>query len=371
MVGRSRAVHTLSSRNVSETQPQPELPAEPETAAGDERLSEREGAAAEGVRRAAERRTGGRRKSLLGLSPALFLFPALIGIVMLLIYLFFVASAKDSRSVSDLLRDIRSGGTHSRKQDSYALSQKVLELSPPGAPRRYLSEGETEDLLQILGESSDDPELRSYLITAAGRAGQPAQTLPVLTGLLEDPDTSVELRGDVVRALGLSGSEESIEPILRTVRATQRPEDWELRWVGLWALVNLVSSGREDLSEAEIQRPTAQEVRAELRTAVSDTRREISWNSAFWLARYFRDDSGRSVLEALLDRDFLKSVRGDRDQPLTNEQRVRWMQSALVGLWRLDGRAFLPTLHEWSRDENLKVRNTALELLRDGENVEE
>jgi hypothetical protein len=86
-----------------------------------------------------------------------------------LVYLFFRASAEDNRSVSELISDIESGGSHARKQDMYALAVKVRDLAqvPDGAPAHF-SADETKKLLGFLDrlDKNEDPAMREYLIAA-------------------------------------------------------------------------------------------------------------------------------------------------------------------------------------------------------------
>ena len=89
-------------------------------------------------------RKGG--KSFLELFPQLFLFPFLIVIVLVMVWVFFGAIAKDNRSVADLLRDIQVGSGHSRLQDAEALA--ILLVNKKSADEDpYLSDGETSQLL--------------------------------------------------------------------------------------------------------------------------------------------------------------------------------------------------------------------------------
>ena len=96
---------------------------------------------------------------------------------------------------------------------------------------------------------------------------------------------------------------------------------------------------------------------------MNDQRKEISWNTAFWLARHFGDDSGASILEEILDWDFLDGVRGDHNRGLTVQQKERWMCQALDGLYRLRGSEFRDVLLEKKTDRSLAVKDKALTLL--------
>jgi len=308
------------------------------------------------------RRVGGGSKSLWSLSPALFLFPALLVAVAVLVYLLFVASSKDSRTVGEILQDMRSGGSHSRRQDAFALSTRVTELAAKGGAPRYFTDSETDELLRLLEESPDDDELRAYLVRAVGRAGQPAKTLPVLAKMLADEETPLEVRTNVVAALSLSRSREAVEPLVQELRRRPGADEWEVRWLAAQALVN-VTTGGEELSDAQLDDPVARIAVRELRALLADTRREVSWNAAYYLARYFNDAAGATILDDVVRREFLDGERGDRGRELTDLEKESWIQFALEGLYRLRGAALRPVLEAKKNDPSVKVRHTALSLL--------
>ena len=58
-------------------------------------------------------RPGGHRRPTFGEQlPQLFLFPLLIVVVGTMVYLFFIASGKDQRTIPELIADIETGGEH-------------------------------------------------------------------------------------------------------------------------------------------------------------------------------------------------------------------------------------------------------------------
>jgi HEAT repeat protein len=288
------------------------------------------------------------RKTFSELFPQLFLFPLILVAVGVLVYLFFVASAQDNRSIEELVQDIESGGPHARKQDLYALAVKVRELETPEGRPLYFDEALTRKLMGFLERSADDEKLRACLVLAIGRAGQPDLTVPVMTQAALGEQGNDEARIYAVQSLGLSRAPQAVEPLVRVLGRYLLPESWELRWNALAALANIGGS-------AAI---------AELQKAVGDPRREISWSAACWLANLHGDATGAAILRQLVDWKFLDGERGDQGRELLLEQKEQYMVMALQGLWRLEKQDALPLLTEKSReDRSFKVKDAALRLL--------
>ena len=291
------------------------------------------------------------RKTFSELFPQLFLFPLILVAVGVLVYLFFIASAQDSRTVEQLIDDIESEGPHARRQDLYALALKVREMQGPEGQTTYLDRKLTEKLLALLERARDDQELRTNLILAIGRAGQPSLTIPVLSEAALEPHSSEELRIYAIQSLGLSRAPEAAAPLVKVLGRAGETQSWELRWNALGALANI---GGEVAA-------------AELRKAVDDPRREIRWSSACWLATLFSDAAGIATLRQLVDWSFLDKERGDRGRELLLEEKEQYMAMALQGLWRLEKEDAIPLLTEKSKDNrSLKVKDAALRLLAPG-----
>jgi len=320
-----------------------------------------------------ERAARPRRRPVRGVAalfPQLVLFPLLLVTVGVLVYLFFIASAQDSRSVDEILRDLEAGGSHSRRQDAWALAQKLNELEVglgTGGASRYLSADETRRLLRILEHAGSDDELRGFLVDAFGRSGQPEITWPVLGGMLDDPSTTAEVRNKVIQAISLSGHRVApvIATLLREIETSSAPEAWETRWFAVHAIVNILTRGEplspEALRDDELVRLAVRK----LRPLVGSPRREISWNTAAFLATYFADDEGETVLRDLLSWDFLDAQRGDGRRELTLDEKETWIEFALRALFRLHGEAMRAVLEEKRNDRSLSVRNVALTCLKE------
>jgi hypothetical protein len=308
------------------------------------------------------------RKSFLELLPQLFLFPLLIVTVGVLVWLLFIASAQDNRSVEELIADLQSGGAHGQRQDAYTLSQKAVDLRsrgeffPDAATRSLLAAIERIGGLDAGGGGGSDADLFEFLTLAAGSAGRPSLTVPVMVRIVRSESAPEKARMHAVRALGLSrpgdgaagepasagdqaAGEEAARALLDIAGRHVEPSAWEFRWNALAGLANLRRREAVPLLEA----------------ALDDPRREVRWSAACWLATVFGNGKGASILEQLVDWDYLDGERGDRRQELTPQQKEYYMLMALEGLARLRGREAAPLLEEKARDSrSLKVRNVAL-----------
>jgi hypothetical protein len=283
----------------------------------------------------------------------LFLFPLLIVTVGVLVYLFFRASAEDNRSVSELISDIESGGSHARKQDMYALAVKVRDLAqvPDGAPAHF-SADETKKLLGFLDrlDKNEDPAMREYLIAAIGRGGDPALTVPVMTQIALGEGRTQDERIYAVQALALSRSPGAVNVLHSVVETHREAEDWDLRWVALAGLANIGDKASVPY----------------LRKAVGDPRREVSWSAACWLANYFGDGGGIGTLRQIVDWEFVDGQRGDKDRPLSDSEKETYMVMALEGLWKLEGEDALEVVRSRSKDtRSVKVQNAAFRILEE------
>lgn len=276
-----------------------------------------------------------------------FLFPLLIVVVGVLVYLFFIASAQDNRSVEDLISDIESGGTHARKQDSFALSLKVRELPVVDGKPTYFPEAATRKLLGLL-ERTKEEDLRGSLIRAIGRGGEPRLTAPIMKEIALGEESSEDSRVHAVQSLGLSASPEARDILLEILRRFDQPANWELRWYALAGLVNTFDTAAV----------------APLRGALAEPRREIRWSAACWLASWFKDASGVEILRDLVDWKILDQERGDHDRPLLPEEKETYMIMAMEGLYGLDRANVRPLLEEKKLDSRSpRVRNAAFEML--------
>lgn len=277
--------------------------------------------------------------------PQLFLFPLLIVVVGTMVYLFFIASGKDQRTIPELIADIETGSEHARKQDAYALALQVQEMEAG----QYLSRELTRKLLNLMARFEDDPEFCTFVTLAAGRAGVPELTLPVMTRIAADPDSPPEIRMNAVHALALSRSPDAAAVLKQVIETHSARDEWEFRQRALAGLANMRHPDGVPL----------------LRAALGDTERAVRWSAACWLAKFYKDGSGIDTLESLVSWDFLDRQRGGRE--LTFVEKELYMIQALEGLAAVKGEAARPVLERLRADERSpKVRDAAIRLLDAG-----
>lgn len=275
--------------------------------------------------------------------PQLFLFPLLIVVVGTMVYLFFIASGKDQRTIPELIADIETGGEHARKQDAYALAMQVKTMEPG----EHLSRELTAKLLDLMLRFENEEELCTFLTLAAGRAGVPELTLPVMTRLASDAESPPQIRMNAVHALALSRSPDAA-PVLKGVIATHTAEDqWEFRLRALAGLANMRHPDGAIL----------------LRAALGDGQRAVRWSAACWLANFYGDGQGIDTLESLVSWEFLDEQRGG-GRPLSFDEKELYMIQALRGLAAVQGEKARPVLERLAKDERSpKVRDAAIRLL--------
>lgn len=291
-----------------------------------------------------------KRKTFAELFPQLFLFPLVLVTVGVLVYLFFVASAEDSRTVEELISDIESGGPHARRQDLYALAQKVRAKNSQDGVPEYFPEPVTRKLLALLEKTEGDPQLKKWLVLAVGRAGSPDLTVPVMAEIALGEAVGPEARAFAVQSLGLSRSPKAVAALEKVIAASTQPEDWELRWNALAALANIGDPGSAPI----------------LRRFLSDPRHEVSWSVACWLANFFGDSTGREILWNLVSWDFLDRQVGDGQRELLHAEKELYMAMGLEGLYKLypDEQDMVKFLREKTKDSRSpKVQNAAFEIL--------
>ena len=306
-------------------------------------------------------RKGG--KTFLELFPQLFLFPLLIVIVLVLVWVFFGAIAQDNRGITELLRDIQAGGGHSRMQDAKALADLLVAKQVAGRDP-YLGAAETRRLLQLAENTPiGEGQLKVFLVVALGRCGQPQLAVPFLLDLLARKNLPEELRQATVRGLGLSGDRRAVLALLGDVDRADVSTSWQSRWEAVAGVVNILLRENPGEEQSFKRDPQARVVVEKWKSMVNDPRREISWTTAFRLAKHFGDDSGEAILENILSWDFLDKQRGDNNRGLTVQEKELWMCQALEGLHRLRGAELRNVLVEKQTDRSLAVRGKALMLL--------
>ena len=289
------------------------------------------------------RRKGGR--PFRQLFPQLFLVPLVLVVIGVFVLLFFHLIAADTRSVSEILRDMQSGGEHARRQDAYSLADIVrqrMERDPETYER--FSDEQTALLLRLLDRYPEEASLREYVIKMLGQAGRPDMALPRLIAILDEPGASGADRGAAMMALGFTRSSKAVGPLLDELEGLQGPDGWVARLYGIHALVQ-IAAARDEVERGPIVE--------RLRRHVDDPQPEVSWNTAYYLAFYFDDPAGIGVLRRLLDVEFLDARKGDRNRPLSDNEKQDWMAQAVEAVYAID--------KELLRQEIADVRRVAMD----------
>jgi hypothetical protein len=303
------------------------------------------------------------KKRRFFLVPQLFLFPLVIVSVMVLIYVFFAAASEESRTVGQLIGDLKVEGLLNRQASSrsaYALALLASDMERTG---RRLDENETRQLIDVLDHSKENPAIHQYVVLALGRIGREELAFPILLGVLADPRRGQGARIEAVRGLCLSRSPRAAPPLLGALRAARREEEFELRASILQALTNI--AGPPGRPSPAGQPPAGAELRAEIAAALKDALKDpsplVSRNAAMWLADTFRDPAGVSTLRLLLDWDHLAA------QPLSFEEEEVMICRAIECLARLGDQESIPAIRAHAAgSRSYKVKNAALRALRDG-----
>jgi HEAT repeat protein len=201
-------------------------------------------------------------------------------------------------------------------------------------------------LVKAFQESQgDDPRVQRYLALAIGRLAPPPRgaTDALLSAL---PSADAETRIAVVWALGATGDPAAV-PALQKLYGS---DDAGVRKVVVFALGVL---------PGETQRDT-------LRTALNDPAADVQWNAAVALAEDGMTD-GVPVLRRMLDRAYVEKAV---TRTATRDGNADPVGDVMISGVRAASRLKAGELHEpvvaLSRgDDSLKVRQAALEALRD------
>jgi hypothetical protein len=270
-----------------------------------------------------------------------FLIPLAVVAVVAAIYAGFRMLMVDERSAEDYLVELQTTRGSRRWPAAYELSRRMAD---PELQKR--SPGLGPALVKAFQESQgDDPRVQRYLALAIGRlAPPPAGATDVLRAAL--PSSDAETRIAVVWALGATGDPAAVPDIQKLYAS----DDAGVRKVVVFALGVL---------PGETQRDT-------LRTALNDPAPDVQWNAAVALA----DDGiadGVPVLRQMLDRAYVQKTV---TRTVPRDANIDPIGDVIISGVRAAARLKAPELHEpivalSRQDDSLKVRQAALEALRD------
>jgi HEAT repeat protein len=270
-----------------------------------------------------------------------FLIPLVVVAVTAAVYIGFRSMLSDSRTASDYLAEIQSGGTDRRWPAAYELSR--LMADPKVRADRTLGPALVTAYERA---KEDDPAVRRYLALAIGRLDPPfpPKAIEDLSEALGDSDS--EARISAIWALGSSGD----ESVVGRLQALYESSDAGIRKMTVYALGALPG--------------TAQLVT--LRTALQDPAADVRWNAAIALARH-SDRDGVGVIRQMIDRQYVertvtREVRQDEDQDPIADVMISGLRAA-AALKDESLRESITALSQ--QDRSMKVRAAALEALKD------
>jgi hypothetical protein len=298
-------------------------------------------ASAAPIRVAADERT------FIQLIPQFFIFPLVLVVVGVLVYVFFVAAAQDHQSVGELLNEIRAGWLpNAKERPAFELAMRTHEMEREG---KRLSEDETRQVVAAFLENADRPKLRSYLLCALGRAGDPSISEPVLFGVMQNPaEHSFEDQVNAIFGLGLSRSPRSAELLLLELDRRSGENDWETRLYLVSALSNLGAS-------PAIDEPLRARLREAVRKRLQDPAWTVRWNSAIHLAKGFGDGAGAPLLRQLLDREFVRSEVPESAK--ADGQLDNYLLLSIDALTHIRDEGSYALIDGLAKDPSMQVRN--------------
>jgi HEAT repeat protein len=238
--------------------------------------------------------------------------------------------------VFDYLNDIKVGGVSKRWQAAFELS-KILG-NPNLVPQ---NERFYQEMITAFEQSeNDDNRVRQYMALAMGRTGDNHFIDPLLSELKNE---TTENKPSIIYALGLLKSSKAVEylqPLLTH-------DDENIRLQTVIALGNIADSS----------------VVESLIITLNDRQPNIRWDAAISLAK-MGDNHGREILLDLMDEDYLTGFP-DVD---SRERDQAQMMAIRAGILLNDSviNRKIKELAEY--DENINIRKTALEVLKDNTN---
>ena len=287
-----------------------------------------------------------------------FLIPLVVVAAAVAVYLGFRSLVTDSRTATDYLTEIRTGGADRRWPAAYELSR--LMSDPKGRADGSLAPA----LVSAFEQSKDDPRVRRYLALAIGRLGPPlpAEAIAALSRSLEEPDEgwskdwlqrltgsndggAGEARISTIWALGSSG-DPGVVPHLLPLYDSGDPG---IRKMTVYALGALPGDAQLTI----------------LRKALDDPTVDVRWNAAVALARHGSRD-GSTIIGQMLDRQFVehvvkRDVRQDEDEDPIADVMISGLRVAAA---LKDDALRMPVTNLSQQDRSMKVRQAAMEALK-------
>lgn len=285
----------------------------------------------------------------------LVIVPAMIVIVLVLVFVLFGQIAGDEKSMAQNLDRVQNAGANERDQALFHLVQQVEENwddLQQGREPRWKMEGEVRTELERVWDQTEPTDIHFRYVLAASLAqmGDPTGIEKLITCLSIDPSFDVEgtVRFNVLIGLGVAGSE--LEParrenVVEAVVPFLQAEDLGLQLAAAGALQNLPGE-KSRLALRELLRAEELELRGQAAVSLS----------------HLGDDAAAEVLWELVDRNSYDRAREADPEKFRREAHiVAVRQSAIIALVRLGRGADLERLQEIANnDSDLDVREAAM-----------
>lgn len=275
----------------------------------------------------------GRRRS-----PLLLFAGGLLGLSAV-IYALFGLIARESRTSSDYLNEIRVG-----RDEAWRAAYELSRLIPLEDPRRR-DPSLGRQMVSLLDQArGQDARLRRYLVLSLGELGD-AIAADALIGALEDSDVETRLYA----AWGLAAiGERRAGPAVGLLLGDPDPGVRKMAAYALGAL--------GDPSQVP-----------PLRAALNDPADEVAWNAALGLAR-LGDAGGLPLIGRMLDRAYLDARThldaAGRPRPIGDDRKQELMINALRAIALLGDRSHLAAVRALAgSDPDPRVRQAAIETL--------
>lgn len=229
-----------------------------------------------------------------------FIFPLLIVVASVGVFLFFGAIGGSQKSAKEFLAEVRSGGENVQKQAAQQLAtilqrerERVDAKEIPLEKAEYADPGFRNDLVAAFEDSFEGrtSERQAFLASAMGLVGDPAYLTPLVKR--SKPPTSPEIRRAVVRAIALLDTDDRF-PVLVTLL---KDDDEPVR-----------NQAVEGLTRARARTPSILAATVEgLKGALHDDSEYVRVNAAAALA-LAGDASGIELVGKLLDPAYADEV---------------------------------------------------------------
>ena len=262
-----------------------------------------------------------------------FLIPFMIAIFGAVFFLLFRFITYETHDASELLNQVKIGSKTKRWQSAYELS-KVLN-NPETVP---LDLGFKDQMISAYRHSiNDDPLVRAYLAIAMGATGDGFYSEELVGGIT---DEARESRLAAIQAVGMVRSTEAVDKLISVIERSDYQDE------RLAATMSLGFIG-DDRSV-----PILNEL-------LADEEPNIRWDAAIALAK-MGEISSAPIIENLMDRNYLNTFP-ELDPKEVNKVILTAIEtSSMMKYDRFEPKLVLLA----ESDENLKVRDAAIKMLK-------